>query len=733
MSTQRLAGAFARLSFLGYGSAHPAAGTIGPVAANATGNAGRGSTRRWAGALLVGLALSWIAAQPPGAHAGPLVTSWIAGGHADPASTVRVFGPDLVFTANRSFEAHVWSLADQRVRYSPMSPFGVASVTPTGVACSPDGKLLAVGDGYNVLILRACDGHLVAILDEHFSLISGMDFSPDGEWLVTTGSHDGQVILWRVADWSIERIQTPVYVESLLFSKDNTTFYGAGYGIRAWRTTDGALLRTMETPERVWRIALAPDGQTLLAACADGTIRRFDPATGAALEIYAEHGDEVLDVRFAPDGQFFVSASIDHTAKIWQLGNTTAVHTLTGMPGEVLSADFTPDGAQVIAGGGDYHDASLRTWDAATGASTGEWPCLPAEVSALTISAAGNVVVLGDRLANIHVLSAGDGAMLHTFADAYAVPDSGIAAHVHDLDVSPDGKVLVSCGTGAIAKLWSLETFAPIGALPEEAMEAQFLSDGATLVTLGQRAIHFWRTSDWMLTNTLTAGADNPDFIKLAASADGSVIAAGRADGDVTIHRGSDGMLLLTVSTESWTVRKLALAPAGDTVAAVGATDTLRLWRVSDGALLAGPFDYSFFLGGLVFAPDGRTIMSGVDAGLVRVRRVQDGAILRDYVHPVGGRADFLALSEDGQQLAFARAGLDVGVVNLPPVCGGDIDADGDVDADDFALFHGCVAGPGETNAPAGCPGDRFERADLSGDGDVDLDDFSALAAILEH
>ncbi len=58
----------------------------------------------------------------------------------------------------------------------------------------------------------------------------------------------------------------------------------------------------------------------------------------------------------------------------------------------------------------------------------------------------------------------------------------------------------------------------------------------------------------------------------------------------------------------------------------------------------------------------------------------------------------------------------------------GDIDNDGDADLDDFALFAGCMGGPGMTTPPPGCDPADFKRADLQGnDGDVDLNDHALL------
>ncbi len=56
------------------------------------------------------------------------------------------------------------------------------------------------------------------------------------------------------------------------------------------------------------------------------------------------------------------------------------------------------------------------------------------------------------------------------------------------------------------------------------------------------------------------------------------------------------------------------------------------------------------------------------------------------------------------------------------PEVPGDLDDDGDVDLDDFAVLASCLAGPNVTTPPPTCT--DFTGSDLDNDNDVDLDDF---------
>ena len=74
----------------------------------------------------------------------------------------------------------------------------------------------------------------------------------------------------------------------------------------------------------------------------------------------------------------------------------------------------------------------------------------------------------------------------------------------------------------------------------------------------------------------------------------------------------------------------------------------------------------------------------------------------------------------------------DLNANGIPDECDlvGDIDGDGDVDADDFEQFTTSLAGPGVTEPPPGCDPAVFVLSDLDGDGSVDVRDFASLQVV---
>jgi hypothetical protein len=132
-------------------------------------------------------------------------------------------------------------------------------------------------------------------------------------------------------------------------------------------------------------------------------------------------------------------------------------------------------------------------------------------------------------------------------------------------------------------------------------------------------------------------------------------------------------------------------------------------------------------------APEGLRsfdIQASYDAGRTWhpiVRDLSASATSYNWGLPASGGIPDVRVRVIARDQRFQNSADDSGAFAITagvPAIPGDLDADGDVDLDDFALWALCPTGPGANVPPAECIPQQFDRADLDGDGDVDLQDY---------
>jgi WD40 repeat protein len=107
----------------------------------------------------------------------------------------------------------------------------------------------------------------------------------------------------------------------------------------------------------VQSIDYSADGQRLVTASLDATIRIWPVGGGAPTVLYGHQGP-VDTAAFDPSGRRVVSAGDDGTIRVWDVATDGSVVVLDryaladGTPTVANGADFSPDGQRVVSAGG---------------------------------------------------------------------------------------------------------------------------------------------------------------------------------------------------------------------------------------------------------------------------------------------------------------------------------------------------------------------------------------------
>ncbi len=509
----------------------------------------------------------------------------------------------------------------------------------TVVVPSGDGKRVAIGTvvgGKPAIVVRdLASGAAVISLAGHEGPITALSLNADGTKLAS-GSADKTARVWGVAEGKelakFAGHAGAVTAVALNAAGTQVASGAADNTLKLWNAVDGMEIKNFAGHTApIVAVALTANGQNLVSAAGEKTVRVWNLADGAQARAI-EAPAVCTALALSRDESRLAVALADGTAKVYQFADAKDLATLASGPARSLG--FSADGLRLLAGG----EKQVGVWDLATATLM---ETLPVEAACGALTATGEVVAVSadkkivrqalhaeralvgpaakiTRLAfkpagTVLYVASEDGTLrgYETTTGAQTFSAANVAP-VHDMALSPDGKLLAAACEDKQVRLWNAENGAP-AAKP--------------------------------LLAGFTAGVTSVAFAPDSAR----VVAASAAPGEVLVFGVASG--LAEQSFAELPAPATALAAIGDKdvlVLSAAADKGIKIWTLAAGASLAG---HTKPITALAASPtDPNVLFSAADENAIRQWNLQTGQPTRQIDH--GGPVAALALRGDGLQLA---------------------------------------------------------------------------------
>ena len=652
------------------------------------------------------------------AVSGKLVTESEATGNTDP-----------VLARLESIAA--WRIdPTEQARYAMFEASSLAGITTlkargasvNRVAFSPDGRLLATGNGDGTvrfwdMATRRPIGQSLGGSNRNQSIYA-VAFSPDGK-IVASAGREGVVRLWDVA--TRREIGAPLggdsaYLYSVAFSPDGDIL-AAGRGDGTVQLWDVATHQQVGAPltvpgSEILSVAFSPDGKTLATAATvygsartSGTVRLWNVSshrqTGKPLASYPWSANSL---EFSPDGKFLATGWADGFVDIYDLAATTKFPAILLGNGTINSLAFSPNGKMLAAGTGA---GDVQMWDIATERQFGSPLATDARpIESVAFSPDGHTLATGSTDGTTHLWSASaivgnpigyvhvDNAIARSVAFSpkgkvlatgsfdgmtrlwndttlgqAGTPVTADSSKIYSVAFSPDGKILATGSADGTARLWDTGTHRQLGtslaAAGSVMNSVAFSPDGKTLATGdGKGIVRLWNVATHKQIRVIrTSGA----VYTLAFSPGDRILASGGVDdsAQVQLWDVATGRQVGALSDgQTWDVYSVAFSPDGSAIATGGGDQTARLWDVATREEIGAPLSVDTgTVSSVAFSPNGQVLATGSFDGQVRLWDVATGQQIGEPLSDGGpASVESVAFGPDGRTLA---AGTYDGVMQL--------------------------------------------------------------------
>ncbi len=488
-----------------------------------------------------------------------------------------------------------------------------------------------------------------------FDWADGIDFSPDGTRIVTSG-HYGNVTLWDANTGEQLRAYNlrdlgPWGWGAVAFSPDGTEVLIRGRVLAVWDPLSGMVLRTYDHINAQGRVAYSPDGAQILTGHEGGFVTLWDVATGEKIRIFGTGYERMVMVAFSSDGAKVFAAERGGRASLFDTATGKRIRSFDGK-GWCWNAAFSSNGLYVLTAG---REAAIL-YDAVTGKEVRKFLGHTSGVTSAVYSPGGEKVLLASE--PISLWESISGRFLKSFGESRA----------WSLAFSPDGSAFAAGYDGTVT-LWNTSNGQvlreiTVGGSRDRVMGLAFSPDGEKIVSAcgwrssQQKAAILWDAVDGRKIREF----NHRSHVTAAVfSTDGRRLLTGCANGTATLWHVETGEEIQCFTGHTWAVMCVALSSDGTKALTGCGLDgssikdrSAKLWDTATGIEIR-TFIHEDENGNnsdvyaVNFSTDSKMVVTGSSSGTVKLWETTTGALLQTYAH--GGEVWSSVFSPDGKHV----------------------------------------------------------------------------------